>query len=55
MNGVELTYLEQGRGAPVVFVHGATLDYRAWEGQREAVAQRYRYIALRLRYFGTNA
>lgn len=55
VNGVELTYLEQGRGAPVVFVHGATLDYRAWEGQREAVAQRYRYIALTQRYFGTNA
>jgi pimeloyl-ACP methyl ester carboxylesterase len=55
VNGVSLMYLEQGQGAPVVFVHGATLDYRAWEGQREAVAQRYRYVALTQRYFGTNA
>lgn len=55
VNGVSLTYLEQGRGAPVIFVHGATLDYRAWEGQRDAVSQRYRYIALTQRYFGTGA
>src|SRR6266478_5471446 len=55
VTGVDLTYLEQGRGAPVVFVHGAFSDYRAWEGQREAVAQSYRYIALTQRYFGVSA
>jgi pimeloyl-ACP methyl ester carboxylesterase len=53
VNGVDLVYLEQGQGAPVVFVHGAFADHRVWEGQREAVAQRYRYIALTQRYFGT--
>jgi pimeloyl-ACP methyl ester carboxylesterase len=53
VNGVDLVYLEQGQGAPVVFVHGAISDNRAWEGQREAVAQQYRYIALTQRYFGT--
>jgi pimeloyl-ACP methyl ester carboxylesterase len=53
VNGVDLVYLEQGQGAPVVFVHGACADHRAWEGQREAVAQRHRYIALTQRYFGT--
>jgi pimeloyl-ACP methyl ester carboxylesterase len=53
VNGVDLVYLEQGQGAPVVFVHGAFSDHRAWEGQREAVAQRHRYIALTQRYFGT--
>src|SRR5206468_10206580 len=52
VNGVDLVYLEQGQGAPVVFVHGAFSD-RAWLGQREAVAQRHRYIALTQRYFGT--
>ena len=55
VNDVSLAYLEQGQGAPVVFVHGATLDYRAWEGQREAVSQRYRFIAPTQRYFGTGA
>ena len=53
VNGVDLVYLEQGQGAPVVFVHGAFADHRAWEGQREAVAKHYRYIALTQRYFGT--
>jgi pimeloyl-ACP methyl ester carboxylesterase len=54
VNGVDLVYLEQGQGAPVVFVHGAFSDHRAWEGQREVVAQRHRYIALTQRYFGTS-
>jgi pimeloyl-ACP methyl ester carboxylesterase len=53
VNGVDLVYLEQGQGAPVVFVHGAISDHRAWEGQRDVVAQQYRYIALTQRYFGT--
>lgn len=53
VNGVSLTYLEQGQGVPVVFVHGSVGDYRAWELQRQPVAQPYRYIALNQRYFGT--
>lgn len=54
VNGVTLTYLEQGQGAPVVFVHGMLSDYRVWEGQREPVAQRYRCIVLTQRYYGTS-
>ena len=27
-NGVDLSYIEQGTGAPVVFVHGAWMDLR---------------------------
>jgi len=53
VNGVDLVYLEQGKGVTVVLVHGAISDHRAWESQREAVAQHYRYIALTQRYFGT--
>lgn len=53
VNGVDLAYLEQGHGVPVVFVHGAPGDHRCWEGQREAVAERYRFIAPTQRYFGT--
>jgi len=53
INGTKLTYQEQGRGRPVVFVHGAITDYRTWEGQREAVAAHNRFIALTMRYFGT--
>ena len=53
VNGVDLPYLDQGHGVPVVFVHGAAADHRFWEGQCQAVVERYRFIALTLRYFGT--
>ncbi|MFC5475672.1 alpha/beta fold hydrolase [Paraherbaspirillum soli] len=54
VNGVSLPFLEQGQGTPVVFVHGYISDHRVWRGQRQAVAQRYRYIAFSQRYFGAN-
>jgi len=53
VNGARLTYSEQGRGVPVVLVHGSLSDLRIWEAQRLAIAQRYRYVALTQRYFGT--
>lgn len=54
VHGVKLTYVEQGKGIPVVFVHGALSDHRVWEPQREAVAQHYRFISYTQRYFGTD-
>jgi len=53
VNGTAIRYVEQGHGTPVVFVHGAISDHRYWEYQRDAVAKRYRFIALDRRYFGT--
>ena len=53
VNGVELSYSEQGTGAPVVFVHGAFSNLRIWEAQRQAVAQQYRFIPDNRRYHGT--
>jgi pimeloyl-ACP methyl ester carboxylesterase len=53
VNGVRLHYIEQGYGEPIVFVHGAPHDLRAWEPVREAIAKRYRFIAYTQRYFGT--
>jgi pimeloyl-ACP methyl ester carboxylesterase len=53
VNGVELSYIEQGTGAPVVFVHGAGGDLRAWEPQRQAIAPQYRFMAYNHRYHGT--
>jgi pimeloyl-ACP methyl ester carboxylesterase len=53
VNGANLSYVDQGVGAPVVFVHGAWMDLRYWSPQREAVANRYRFIAYTLRYHGT--
>ena len=54
VNGARLAYVEQGRGEPVVFVHGAIADYRIWDRQRAALAaDGYRAIAYTQRYFGT--
>jgi pimeloyl-ACP methyl ester carboxylesterase len=52
INGALTDYVEQGRGAPVVFVHGAPSDYRVWLPHCAALAPRYRAIAYTLRYFG---
>ncbi len=53
VNGVRLQYIEHGSGEPIVFVHGAPHDLRAWEPVREEIAKRYRFIAYTQRYFGT--
>ena len=53
VNGVKITYTEQGTGVPVVFVHGSMTDRRVWEAQRPDIASKYRYIAYDQRYFGT--
>jgi pimeloyl-ACP methyl ester carboxylesterase len=48
----DLEYVEQGSGAPVVFVHGSNADSRIWEDHVDVVASRYRTIAINQRYFG---
>lgn len=47
-----LTYVDEGQGAPVLFVHGAISDMRAWDPYREMIAADYRFIAYTQRYFG---
>ena len=42
-NGVQLHYLDRGRGAPLIFVHGGLGDYREWLGQIGAFSTRYRW------------
>lgn len=54
INGAIFNYQEQGDGTPVVFVHGCCSDYRAWDGQRGAIASKYRFVAFNLRYHGTS-
>lgn len=53
VNGVELSYVDQGTGVPVVFVHGSFSDLRIWEAQRPVVARQHRFIAYNYRYHGT--
>lgn len=54
VNGVELAYVEQGSGTPVVFVHGSLVDWRSFEVVRPAIAARYRYVAYSRRYHQPN-
>ena len=53
VNGVMLTYVDEGEGTPVVFVPAAIVDHRVWEPYREAIAREHRFIAYTQRYFGT--
>jgi len=55
VNGVDLPYLDEGTGAPVVCVHGAFADHRNWEPQRGPIARQYRFIAYSQRYFGPDS
>jgi len=52
VNGVRLPIIEQGAGEPIVFVHGAFSDLRAWEPIREEISKRYRFISYTQRYLG---
>ena len=49
-NGVELHYIDQGKGVPVVFVHGGLEDYRVWQAQMAPFSKSYRTIAYSRRY-----
>jgi pimeloyl-ACP methyl ester carboxylesterase len=55
VNGVRLSYVDEGAGEPIVFVHGAFSDLRVWEPIREKITKRYRFIAYTLRYHGVGA
>ena len=53
VNGVELEYVEEGTGVPVVFSHGGSSDLRYWEPQRKVFAAHYRFIGYSHRFHGT--
>jgi pimeloyl-ACP methyl ester carboxylesterase len=51
VNGYDMAYLESGSGRPIVMVHGAINDYRAWAAQMEPFARSNRAIAVSLRHY----
>lgn len=51
VNGYDLSYAEQGTGAPVVLVHGTLGDQRSWAQQMGPLSAQYRVLALSLRHF----
>ncbi len=49
-NGVELHYVEQGQGDPLVLLHGGLSDYRRFAPQMAQFAQNHRVISYSQRY-----
>ena len=41
INGYPITYRDEGQGTPIVFIHGAVTDYRAFAPQFVALASSY--------------
>src|SRR5262249_26638713 len=43
-DGVELHYLEKGKGVPIIFVHGSPIDCTSYERHLGLLAESYRAI-----------
>lgn len=54
VNGVELHYVEQGQGTPVVLLHPGQGDYRWWPAQFRALRRTHRVISYSRRYHFPN-
>ncbi len=50
VNGVELHYVERGRGEPLILLHGGQGDYRSWAPQMEELSRSFRVISYSRRY-----
>ena len=55
LNGARLRYRDEGRGPPVLLVHGWTLDLQMWERQVSALRDTFRLIRLDRRGHGLSA
>jgi pimeloyl-ACP methyl ester carboxylesterase len=54
LDGFRMHYEDRGRGEPVVFLHGVTLDSRMWRGQR-GFARRHRMVVADMRFHGRSS
>ncbi|MBI3022768.1 MAG: alpha/beta hydrolase [Thaumarchaeota archaeon] len=54
VDGIGLSYSENGEGQPVVFVHGIPTDIRAWNAQVAPFSKKYRVIAYSRRHAHPN-
>jgi 3-oxoadipate enol-lactonase len=52
INGTKLSFIDSGKGNPLLLVHGFPLDHSMWSGQIEPLSARHRVIAPDLRGFG---
>ena len=55
INGVEVEYVEEGSGVPVLFSHGGASDIRYWAPQRAAFAAQHRFVAYSRRFHGAGS
>jgi len=53
-NGVDLAYVEKGRGTPILLVHGSLSDFTMWSAQMDVLGRNHRVIALSRRYHWPN-
>lgn len=51
---IELHYIEQGQGEPLILLHGGQGDYRSWEPQMKVLSSRFRVISYSRRYHYPN-
>lgn len=54
VRGVDLSVCDQGRGVPILFVHGFPLDHTMWQPQIEEFSRTHRVIAPDLRGLGAS-
>lgn len=52
INGLTLAYTDEGKGMPVVFVHGFPLNRNMWAPQVQALSRQHRVITVDLRGHG---
>ena len=52
VNDISIACHDSGRGVPLLLVHGFPFDHSMWNGQIDALSERYRVIAPDLRGFG---
>ncbi len=50
VGGVELHYIEQGQGEPLILLHGGQGDYRSWGPQMKVLSPQFRVISYSRRY-----
>jgi len=53
-NNYNFSYVEDGEGPPVIFIHGSLDDYRCWENQMKPFARQFHVIAYSRRYHYPN-
>lgn len=54
VNDIRLGFIDEGKGSPIVFVHGFPLSRGCWRPQIDILSSSYRCIAPDLRGFGTS-